>query len=72
MAVEIHVQQQRVQIARAAAAATAIEPLFPDFQLIRLFFIVICITDIGRLPHFACYCFIQMQGASINRGGNQG
>ncbi|MBR7631859.1 hypothetical protein [Janthinobacterium lividum] len=72
MAVEIHVQQQRVQIARAAAAATAIEPLLPDFQLIRLFFIVIRITDIGRLPHFACHCFIQMQGASISRGGNQG
>ncbi|MCY1561361.1 hypothetical protein D9M68_986060 [compost metagenome] len=72
MAVEIHVDQQRVQIARAAGAATAMYPLPADFQLVRLFFIVVRITDIGRLPHFACRGFVQVQGAAISRGGNQG
>ncbi|WP_436573768.1 hypothetical protein [Janthinobacterium sp. HLS12-2] len=72
MAVEIHVQQQRVQIARAAAAATARYPLLPDFQLVSLFFIVIRIADIGGLPHFACRGFVQVQRAAISRGGNHG
>ncbi|MNN59443.1 hypothetical protein D3C81_1745590 [compost metagenome] len=72
MTVEIHVEQQRVQIARAAAAATAIDPLLADVQLVRLFFIVIRIADIGRLPYFACRGFVQVQGAAISRGGNQG
>ncbi|MEG1325105.1 MAG: hypothetical protein RSD99_09460 [Janthinobacterium sp.] len=71
MAVEIHVGQQRVQIARAAAAATASHPPLAGFYLIRLFFIVIDIADIGRLPHFACRGFVQVQGAAISRGGNQ-
>ncbi|KAB8065747.1 hypothetical protein [Janthinobacterium violaceinigrum] len=72
MAVEIHVQQQGVQITRAAAAATALDPLAADFQPVRLFFIVIRIADIGCLPHFACRGFIQVQGAAISRSGNQG
>jgi hypothetical protein len=72
VAVEIHVQQQRVQIARAAAAAAASDPALADVQPVSLLVIVIHVADIGGLPHLAARGHFQMQRVAISGSGKQG